>query len=113
MAAKVNLGIWNWLSNFVIFLMVLLGLLGVIFWYLPLIKQDERMRKKILSLEAQIRQTDEDSRRLEIAIRALRDDPKTLERLAREKLGYARPGETVIYFDKPQGVITNAVVFPR
>jgi cell division protein FtsB len=30
---------------------------------------------------------------------ALSNDPKTVERLAREKLGYARPDETVIHFE--------------
>jgi hypothetical protein len=29
----------------------------------------------------------------------LQNDPKTVERLTREKLGYARPDETVIYFE--------------
>jgi cell division protein FtsB len=34
----------------------------------------------------------------------LRYDPKAVERLARERLGYARPGETVVRFDPP---VTN------
>jgi cell division protein FtsB len=29
----------------------------------------------------------------------LRNDPKTIERLTREKLGYARPDETVVRFE--------------
>jgi cell division protein FtsB len=29
----------------------------------------------------------------------LRNDPKTIERLAREKLGYAKPDETIIRFE--------------
>jgi cell division protein FtsB len=29
----------------------------------------------------------------------MRTDPKTRERMARQKLGYAKPGETVIYFE--------------
>jgi cell division protein FtsB len=29
----------------------------------------------------------------------LQNDPKTVERLTREKLGYARPDETVIHFE--------------
>jgi len=31
----------------------------------------------------------------------LRNDPKTIERLMREKLGYARPDETVVRFEPP------------
>jgi cell division protein FtsB len=37
---------------------------------------------------------------------ALQHDPKAVERLARERLGYAKPGETVIRFEAP---ITNGV----
>ncbi|HIE69770.1 MAG TPA: septum formation initiator family protein, partial [Planctomycetes bacterium] len=36
------------------------------------------------------------------AIEALRNDPQTVERFAREKLGLAKPGETVIRFEKPE-----------
>jgi cell division protein FtsB len=39
-------------------------------------------------------------------INDLRNDPKTIERLAREKLGYARPDETVVRFEPAE---TNAV----
>jgi cell division protein FtsB len=39
---------------------------------------------------------------------ALRRDPKAIERLARESLGYGKPGETVIRFEAPS---TNAPRF--
>ena len=39
--------------------------------------------------------------RRKVAIDALRNDPETVERYAREKLGLARPGETVIRFEEP------------
>ena len=35
----------------------------------------------------------------------MRNDPKTVERLTREKLGYARPDETVVRFEP---AVTNA-----
>ena len=41
-------------------------------------------------------------KQLRTAIDALRYDPKAVERLAREKFGYAKPGETVIRFEEPQ-----------
>ena len=96
---NVDLGIWAKLTRVVIFLLVLAAFLGVAVWYLPLIHQNERMRQEILVLEAEIKKQEEISRHLDATIRALRSDPKTVERLAREKLGYAKPGETVIYFD--------------
>jgi len=44
---------------------------------------------------------EENNRQLKASVDALRFDPKALERLAREQLGYAKPGETVIRFDPP------------
>lgn len=96
--------IWDRLTQLVIFLLVVAILLGVGVWYLPLIQQNERMRKEILRLETEIRQEEETARQLKVATDTLRDPnsaPKAIERLARERLGYARPGETVIRFEPP------------
>ena len=93
---------WHRLSQFVIALIVAACLLGVFFWYLPVFEQNERMRQQILVLENQIRKEEERKVEFETAIRNLRDDPKTVERMARERLGYAKPGETVIYFEPPR-----------
>jgi cell division protein FtsB len=103
LSQQVNLGLWHRLSQLVIGLIVLACLIGVFFWYLPVFQQNARMRQHLLELESQIKVEEERKVLLETAIANLRDDPKTLERLAREKLGYARPGETVIYFEAPQG----------
>ncbi len=96
---KVDLGIWHKLTRLVIFLLFVAGLLGLAVWYLPLIKQNERMRREILRLDAQIKKERETSKQSQASIDALRYD-KALERLARERLGYAKPGETVIRFEE-------------
>ncbi len=96
-----HVAIWDKLTRVVIFLFFVAYLIIVAFWYLPLIKQNERMRKEILRLDTQVQKEDEAGKRLRVAIDALRNDPKTLERLARERLGYAKPGETVIRFEAP------------
>jgi cell division protein FtsB len=95
---KVDLGIWNKLTGAVIFLLLIAFFCLVIVWYLPLIRQNERMRTEILKLDTQIQQDQETARRLKNAIDTLHRDPKTVERLARETLGYAKAGETVILF---------------
>ncbi len=77
------------------------GLMLVVMWYLPLVKQNERMRKEILVLSTQIQKEEKTARELKASIEALKHDTKTVERLAREKLGYAKPGETVIRFEEP------------
>ena len=59
------------------------------------------MRADILQLQTLLQKEEANSKRLKAEIDALRNDPKTLERLTREKLGYARPDETVIRFRHP------------
>lgn len=83
-------------------LVVLASLLGIFFWYLPLFQQNARMRKEIMRLQGQVKVEERKKQELETAITHLDSDPKTVERMAREKLGYAKPGETVIFFEPPK-----------
>lgn len=106
---KLEVGIWNKLTRIVVVLLVVAGVLALWQWYLPLIRQNERMRKQIHRLEAEVQQEQKTSRELQESIRALTQDPKAVERLAREKLGYAKPGETVIRFES---AATNTVGQP-
>ena len=96
---NVNLGIWDKLSRVIIFLLFLAGLLGVFVWYLPLIKQNQRFRRELLALETKIQEQERLGRHLRLSIDAVQNDPRTVERLAREKLGLARTNETVIRFE--------------
>ena len=56
----------------------------------------ERARERRAKLEASIAATEARVEALERRIHRLKDDPLMLERLAREELGLARPGEVVI-----------------
>ena len=98
---RINTGIWDKLTKAVVFLLVIAALLAVAVWYLPLIKQNERMRSEILRLQQNVATEEETARQIKVQIEALRNDPETVERYAREKLGLARPGETVIRFERP------------
>lgn len=95
---NVDTGIWGKLTRVVIFLVLAALLLAVGRLYLPLIQQNERMRKEVLQLEAQIQKEMETEKQLRASIESLRNDPIAVERLARETLQYAKPGETVIRF---------------
>jgi cell division protein FtsB len=53
----------------------------------------QRQRAEVLRREIEALQAENE--RLYGEIRALRTDPRSVERLAREELGLARPGETV------------------
>lgn len=97
---NVDLGIWSKLTRVVIILIVMAAMGAVVIWYLPLTRQNERMRKEILKKDVQIQQQQETSRQLKSSIDALRNDPEAVERLAREKFGYAKSGETVVRFEE-------------
>ena len=101
---KVDLGIWDKLTRVVVFLVFVAGILLVAVWYLPLIKQNERYRKEILRLDTLIQKEEEAGKQLRTSIDALRFDSKAVERLARELLGYAKAGESVIRFEEPQTI---------
>jgi len=103
---NVDTGIWGKLTRVVIGL-VAIAVLGIIWlWYLPLIKQNERMRRNLLSLEIQGQKEEAAKKQLNASFNTLRYDTNAIERLAREKLRYAKPGETVIVFEP---AITNQV----
>jgi len=83
---KVDLGIWSRLTQAVVVLVALAVLIFICLAYQKPIEQNERMRRDI---------------------DALRNDPATVTRLAREKLGYAKADETVIRFE------TNSAAAPK
>jgi cell division protein FtsB len=105
---KVNVGesIWDKLFRVVLTLLVIAAVLGVCLWYQPVIQQNQRMRQEKLALDVSIEKENETARRLDVALRALQN-PATVERLARERLSYAKPGEDVIHFDPPAGAKTE------
>lgn len=106
---NVDVGIWRRLNRLVGLLLAVAGAVAICLWYLPVIKQNERMRKEILRLDTHIQAEEEAGKQLNTAIQSLSNDPKAIERLARERLGYAKPGETVIRFDPP---VTNLAPRP-
>jgi cell division protein FtsB len=91
-------GILNKLTRVVIFLVLLAGAMLMGIKYYPLFKQNQNMRAESLRLDAQTQQEEETNKALRNAIDSLRD-PRTVERMARERLGYARTGEIVFHFE--------------
>jgi cell division protein FtsB len=98
---NVDVGIWNKLTKLVVGLLLAAGIMIIALWYLPVIRENERRRRAVIQLDAQIAREEAAAKQAREAIETLRNDPKAVERLAREKLGYAKPGETVILFEAP------------
>lgn len=90
--------IWDLLTLFVMFLLFVAAGVGVFFWYLPQIQQNQRMRRDILVLENEVRTEERLKKSLKQQIDSIVNDPRTVERLARERLSYSRTNETVFEF---------------
>jgi cell division protein FtsB len=60
---------------------------------------DQRHRAEALARE--VEELEGENAHLVTEIAALRTDPRAIERLAREELGFARPGETVFLVRDP------------
>jgi len=54
-----------------------------------------RSQQEAREVQRQINQITEENRQLEEKVKALKTDPKAIERIAREEMGLARPGEYI------------------
>jgi cell division protein FtsB len=54
-----------------------------------------RTQKEVEKLREEIQQLDQENARLAEEVKALKSDPRIIERIAREEMGLARPGELV------------------
>ena len=68
----------------------ILGEMGLVKYY--------RMKSQCHALSDTIAKLRSDNARLTREVHSLRSDPAYLERIARDKLGLARPGEIVYYY---------------
>ena len=60
-----------------------------------------RTQKQIEQTRAKIEQLNRDNSELTGQIESLRTDPKAIERIAREEMGLARPGEMIFKLPAP------------
>jgi cell division protein FtsL len=70
-----------------------LGEMGVVKYY--------RMKEQCTALSEEIDKLKQDNGRLRKEVSSLKNDSAYLERVARDKLGLARPGEIVYYYGEP------------
>ena len=54
-----------------------------------------RSQKEAAEIRKEIERLDEENRRLQDRVKALKSDPTAIERIAREEMGLARPGELI------------------
>src|SRR5262249_60540659 len=90
---------WDKLSKLILFLLVVALVLFAFLQYLPLMRTNQNYRKELLAVDARVADQERLGRQLRASIESLQNDPKAIERLAREKLGWAKTNEMVIRFE--------------
>jgi cell division protein FtsB len=86
LAAGILLGVYLLASS-------ILGEMGLVKYY--------RMKAQYTALTEEITKLKQDNAKLGRDVRSLKTDPACIERIARDKLGLARPGEIVYYYGEP------------
>jgi len=60
-----------------------------------------RTQKQLEQLQGEVERLNQENHELTDHVNALRTDPKTIERIAREEMGLARPGEMIFKLPPP------------
>ena len=103
---NVTESIWDKLTRAVLVLLVSAGVLAIIVWYAPVVQENQRMREEKFALDTKIEQENKTAKKLETQLRSFENpalERTMVERLARERLSYAKPGENVVHFETPSG----------
>jgi cell division protein FtsB len=91
---------WTWLNRLICLLIFASLFIGAGLKYVPLLRANEARRADLERKRENLQALELRHRQLQASIEALRNDPKTVERAAREVLGYAKPDELVVTFEK-------------
>ena len=87
--------------------LAVLVVIAVTAMFEPKFKQYRELRRKEAALQDEIRLEEEMVKHLKNQQERLRSDPRFVEKLAREELGYAKPGETVFRFTDDEAPQSN------
>ncbi|OHE75080.1 MAG: hypothetical protein A2107_13810 [Verrucomicrobia bacterium GWF2_62_7] len=83
-----------WLALFI------LALTAFLVTYIPRLREAQHLRVEKYKLDEQLREQEAEHNRQLARQQALTNDPREVERAAREKLKLAKPGETVFRFEQ-------------
>lgn len=92
------MNVWKVIQRLCLLVSVVLLAVIVTRLFLPLIERQRELRARQEELRRDIQRSAEQLRMLKLKQEKLQTDPRFIERIAREDLGYAKPGETVFRF---------------
>jgi len=72
-----------------------------------------RSQKEAAQVQEDIDRVNEENSRLQETVKSLKTDPAAIERIAREEMGLARPGEYIFKIPDKSGDATPPPVAPR
>lgn len=89
-----------WKVMFRILFLVAIALIVAIAvrFFIPKIQEERKLRAQLEAARQNVQQTADTLRILKLKQEKLRSDPRYIEKVAREELGYAKSGETVFRF---------------
>jgi len=71
-----------------------------------------RTQKEIKKVQADLEQLNRENLKLEEEVQDLKTDPRVIEKIARDELGLARPGDIIYIIPKSQQLPQDATVNP-
>ena len=92
------MNVWKVIQRLCLLASVLLLAGIVVRLFMPLIDRQKELRARQEELRKDIQRSGEQLRMLKLKQEKLQTDPRFIEKIAREDLGYAKPGETVFRF---------------
>lgn len=98
------MNVWKFTQRICLIAIVALAVGIVLRLFLPLLDRQEALRAQEETLRLDIQREAEQLRQLRLKQEKLQEDPRFIEKIAREDLNYAKPGETIFRFvdeDKP------------
>ena len=92
------MNVWKFIQRICLIASVGLVVGIVLRLYLPKIEEQKRLRAQAETLRQDIQREAEQLRQLKRKQEKLQEDPRFVEKIAREDLNYAKPGETIFRF---------------
>ena len=92
------MNVWKLIQRVCLILILLFGAGIVASFFRPVIQRQKDLRAREEALRQDIQREAEYLRMLKLKQEKLQEDPRFIEKIAREDLGYAKPGETVFRF---------------
>jgi cell division protein FtsB len=96
---KLDYGWTSILIRIAYLLFFIAAVAGIATYYIPLIKKTQAFERELTAKQLALQKEEEMNSKLKREIELLKKDPEYVEKVARDKLGYGRDGETIYRFD--------------